>query len=367
MLLVILFALLFCAQNVMFCSGSSLNNQLIRIGTRGSPLALVQANNVKQLIETKYPTTRVEIKEIMTKGDAILDQALGSIGGKGLFVKELDVALLNNDVDICVHSMKDVPTTLVDGTILPCVLPREVTNDVFISTKYESIADVPDGATIGSASLRRKSQLLQMNPTWNVINFRGNVQTRLKKLKNGDVDGTMLALAGLKRLNMDDLIKNSEVIPFKQMLPAVAQGAIGIQCRDYKCKHDGCDAERDKGIVKMLKGLNHPHTMAAIGSERKFLASLDGNCRTPIAAQVKFRSSSKKNPSEINRMLFNGLIAKPDGADMIKVALDIPVSQTQAKNLNRFSEDIGAKVGSMIKNDILGEELFQEYQESFHM
>lgn len=170
----------------MFGSFSSMNaaNKL-RIGTRGSPLALAQARTVKGLIQDKFPELKVEIKEIMTQGDSILNQALSEIGGKGLFVKELDTALLNNDVDICVHSMKDVPTTLVPGTVLPCMLPREVTNDVFISRKYKTLAEVPDHATIGSASLRRKSQLLRMNPTWKVVNFRGNVQTRLKKLDRG--------------------------------------------------------------------------------------------------------------------------------------------------------------------------------------
>ncbi|CAE7656595.1 HEMC, partial [Symbiodinium microadriaticum] len=231
-------------------------------------------------------------------GDAILNQPLSAIGGKGLFTKELDTSLLNNEVDICVHSMKDVPTQLPPGTVIPCYLPREETNDVFISEKYSSLGELPDGAVIGSASLRRQAQLLAMNPTFKVVNFRGNVQTRLKKLRNGDVDATLLALAGLKRLGMDDLVAASCVVNKADILPAVAQGAIGIQCR-----------ANDQDIVRILQSLNDPDTEACVDCERAFLAELDGNCRTPIAGQATLSPSGT--------LRFQGMVAKADGSDVI--------------------------------------------------
>lgn len=343
--------------------GMGLNRNLIRLGTRGSPLALVQANTVKQMLESKYPSLTVEIKEIMTKGDSILNQALSEIGGKGLFVKELDTALLNKEVDICVHSMKDVPTVLQEGTVLPCTLPRETTNDVFISEKYKSLKDLPDHAVIGSASLRRKSQLLKMNPTWRVINFRGNVQSRLRKLRNGDVDGTLLALAGLKRLNMYDLIDKSEVVPFQQILPAIAQGAIGIQCRDT-----------DADIVDMLKGFDHLETSGAIHSERCFLAALDGNCRTPMGAQVRYihpagQADSMNDNKSNDRISFTGLVAKPDGSDLVKIAIEIPFeTEISSDNRDQFlqeSGNLGTKIGHLVRSKLIGKKKYEQYKESF--
>ena len=214
--------------------------------------------------------------------------------------------------------MKDVPTWLPEGTVLPCNLIREETNDVFISKKFKSLRDLPDGAVIGSASLRRQAQLQAINKSWRVVNFRGNVQTRLKKIENGRivmsflisfpydisslgvVDATLLALAGLKRLNMHDLIEQSQIVNWDEMLPAVAQGAIGIQCRSD-----------DQRIRKYLDALNHAETKACVDCERSFLARLDGNCRTPIAGQAKIIDG---------KIIFEGLISKPDGSDMIRVS-----------------------------------------------
>ena len=283
----------------LYMAGSA----VVTIGTRGSPLALAQAYETKRLLELNFPELRkegaVEIQKIMTKGDSILNQALSEIGGKGLFTKELDVALLDKSVDICVHSMKDVPTWLPDGTILPCNLIREETNDVFISKKYKTLKDLPNGSVIGSASLRRQAQLLAMNPTLKVVNFRGNVQTRLKKIENDVVDATLLALAGLKRLDMGEVIGNSQIITWDDMLPAVAQGAIGIQCRSD-----------DNQALAFLAKLNHADTKTAVDCERSFLATLDGNCRTPIAGQAKIVDG---------KLHFKGLISKPDGKEMIRV------------------------------------------------
>jgi len=236
----------------------------------------------------------VEIKVIKTTGDMVLDKALKELGGKGLFTKELDVSLLNGDVDICVHSMKDVPTWLVPGTILPCNLPREDTRDAFISSggKVSKPSELPDGSIIGTASLRRQAQLLAKNPTLKCVNFRGNVQTRLKKLNEGIVDATLLALAGLKRMELTKYL--TSILEWDEMLPAVAQGAIGIQCR-----------EGDERVMRYLDVLNHPETKIAVDCERAFLAALDGNCRTPIAGQAKVVEGD---------LVFTGLIAKPDGS-----------------------------------------------------
>jgi len=352
--------LIACIVQTFGLSGTvNMNRNVIRLGTRGSPLALVQANTVKQMLESKYPTLTVQIKEIMTKGDSILNQALSEIGGKGLFVKELDTALINNEVDICVHSMKDVPTVLYEGTVLPCTLPREVTNDVFISEKYNSLKDLPDNAVIGSASLRRKSQLLKMNPTWKVINFRGNVQSRLRKLKNGDVDGTLLALAGLKRLNMYKLIEKSEIVPFQQILPAIAQGAIGIQCR-----------ESDSDIVELLHGFDDIETSGAIHSERCFLAALDGNCRTPMGAQVRYVDDSTEATGAVSpRISFTGLVAKPDGSDLVKIAVEMPfeseISQDNRAQFLHESGNLGTKIGHLVRNKLIGKEKYELYKESF--
>jgi len=276
---------------------------IVRIGTRGSPLALAQAYETKRLLGLHFPELAtegaVEIRKIMTKGDSILNQALSEIGGKGLFTKELDVALVQNEVDICVHSMKDVPTWLIEGTVLPCNLEREETNDVFISKKYKTLRDLPDNAVIGSASLRRQAQLLAINPTFQVVNFRGNVQTRLKKIENGVVDATLLALAGLKRLGMQEVIASSQTIGWGEMLPAVAQGAIGIQCR-----------QDDSKALQYLAGLTHADTKVAVDCERSFLRGLDGNCRTPIAGQAVVRNGQVE---------LQGFISMPDGTKMIKV------------------------------------------------
>jgi hydroxymethylbilane synthase len=211
---------------------------LIRLGTRGSPLALAQAYETRKRLAAAFPDElgkegeRVQINIINTSGDMRLDKALSEIGGKGLFTKELDVALLSKEVDFCVHSMKDVPTYLPDGTHLESMLPREDTRDAFISPKYKTIEEMPAGTVIGSASLRRQAQILAKNPGVVCVNFRGNVQTRLRKLDDEVVDATMLALAGLKRMSMTDCV--TKTLSWDEMLPAVAQGAIGIQVQNQR-------------------------------------------------------------------------------------------------------------------------------------
>jgi len=273
---------------------------LCKIGTRGSPLAMAQAYMTRDLLKKNFPELAVdgalEIIIIKTTGDKVLDKPLADIGGKGLFTKEIDDALLAGRIDIAVHSMKDVPTYLPEGTILPCNLPREDVRDAFISSKYKSIKDLPDNATIGSASLRRQAQILQINPTLQCVNFRGNVQSRIRKLQEGVVDATLLAYAGLRRLEMTEHI--TEVIPLMTMLPAVAQGAIGIACRTDEPQ-----------MAEYLKALNHEDTRIAVVTERAFLTALDGSCRTPIAGYAR---------EEDGKMIFDGLVAQPDGSQCYK-------------------------------------------------
>uniref|UniRef100_A0A803MMW9 Porphobilinogen deaminase, chloroplastic n=1 Tax=Chenopodium quinoa TaxID=63459 RepID=A0A803MMW9_CHEQI len=302
---------------------------LVRIGTRGrmpfqikleinviprntncsrdlidSPLALAQAYETRSKLiaahEELAEEGAIEIVIIKTTGDKILTQPLADIGGKGLFTKEIDEALLNNDIDIAVHSMKDVPTYLPDKIVLPCNLEREDVRDAFISTTATSLADLPAGSVVGTASLRRKSQLLHRYPSLEVLdNFRGNVQTRLKKLNEGLVQATLLALAGLKRLNMTENV--SSVLSIDDMLPAVAQGAIGIACLNH-----------DEKMANYLASLNHEETRLAVACERAFLETLDGSCRTPIAGYAC--------RDENGDCFFRGLVASTDGKKVIETS-----------------------------------------------
>ncbi|KAJ6919012.1 porphobilinogen deaminase [Populus alba x Populus x berolinensis] len=277
---------------------------LIRIGTRGSPLALAQAHETQDKLMASHAELAedgaIQIVIIKTTGDKILSQPLADIGGKGLFTKEIDEALINGDIDIAVHSMKDVPTYLPEMTILPCNLPREDVRDAFISMSATSLADLPAGSIVGTASLRRKSQILHRFPSLSVEeNFRGNVQTRLKKLNEGVVKATLLALAGLKRLNMMENV--TSILPIDEMLPAVAQGAIGIACRD-----------NDDKMANYLASLNHEETRLAVACERAFLETLDGSCRTPIAGYAR--------RDENGDCIFKGLVASPDGTRVLKTS-----------------------------------------------
>jgi hydroxymethylbilane synthase len=312
-------------------AGSVQMDAVVKLGTRGSPLALAQAYEMKQRLAESFPDelgdeSAVEICVIKTTGDMVLDKALKDVGGKGLFTKELDVQLLNGEVDCCVHSMKDVPTWLVPGTVLPCNLPREDTRDAWISPSGKLPQDMPDGSVIGTASLRRQAQLYAINPTFKCVNFRGNVQTRLKKLGEEIVDATMLAKAGLNRMGMEEHI--TAVLEWDTCLPAVAQGAIGIQIR-----------EGDKKMGRYLAALNCPHTKTAVDCERAFLAALDGNCRTPIAGQAKLVNG---------QLVFDGLIAKPDGSLIYRTA------RTGApEDAVKLGTDAGEELKARCGNDAL--------------
>jgi hydroxymethylbilane synthase len=269
-----------------------LANRPLLIGTRGSPLALWQAGHVRALLTDAHGLApdAVALSVITTSGDRI-DKPLRDFGGKGLFTKEIDEALLGNRVDIAVHSMKDLPTELPPGITIAAVLPRGDVRDAFISAKGESLAALPPGAVVGSASLRRQAQVKRLRPDLQAIDFRGNVETRLKKLEQGMVDATLLALAGLERLGLTGHV--TSVLPTDEMLPAVAQGAIGISC-------DSDDAKsRD-----LLQPLNDDSTATAVACERAFLGELDGSCRTPIAGLAEIADGALR---------FRGLVLNPEG------------------------------------------------------
>ncbi|MDF1733466.1 MAG: hydroxymethylbilane synthase [Minwuia sp.] len=271
--------------------------QALRIGTRGSPLALWQAQEVKRLLHKAHPElddSAVEIVVITTTGDRIRDRALAAAGGKGLFTKEIEESLADGSVDLAVHSMKDMPTTLPEGMEICCLLPREDPRDAFISLVADSIDDLPEGAIVGTASLRRQSQLLFRRPDLKVVIFRGNVQTRLAKLEAGEAAATFLANAGLTRLGMTDRI--TALIEPEEMLPAVAQGAIGIEIRS-----------NDSVTRARLAPLHDTATEAALAAERSMLAALDGSCRTPIAGLAI------DNPNG-DGMWFRAEIVMPDGS-----------------------------------------------------
>ncbi|KAJ4908663.1 hypothetical protein Rs2_12321 [Raphanus sativus] len=271
---------------------------IIRIGTRGSPLALAQAYETRVKLQAKHPELTedgaIHIEIIKTTGDKILSQPLADIGGKGLFTKEIDEALINGHIDIAVHSMKDVPTYLPEKTILPCNLVCEDVRDAFICLTAASLAELPAGSVVGTASLRRKSQLLHKYPSLAVEeNFRGNVQTRLSKLQGGKVNATLLALAGLKRLSMTENVES--VLSLDEMLPAVAQGAIGIACR----------TDDDK-MASYLASLNHEETRLAVACERSFLETLDGSGLVASPDGSRVLETSRKGPYVFEDMVKMG-------------------------------------------------------------
>jgi hydroxymethylbilane synthase len=265
----------------------------IRIGTRGSPLALAQAAEVRTRLTHGAGRHAFEIRAIKTTGDRIQDRPLAEAGGKGLFTKELEEALLNGEIDLAVHSMKDMPTVLPARLTIACLLQREDVRDAFISHKAPSLADLPAGAVVATSSLRRQAQVLHLRPDLKVVPMRGNVETRLRKLKDGVADATLLACAGLKRLGLIDRITSA--IPTDDMLPAVAQGAIGVEMRDG-----------DMLMAELLAPINDQPTALAVAAERAFLAQLDGSCRTPIAGLAELTG---------DRLVFRGMILTTDGRE----------------------------------------------------
>ena len=266
----------------------------LKIGSRASPLALRQAEEVRTALVANQPDLQVDIIEISTTGDRIQDRTLAAIGGKGLFTKEIEQALLDGAVDICVHSAKDMLTEFPSGLMLGPILQREDTRDGFISHSGQKLSEMPSGAVIGTASLRRQSQILALRPDLQVITFRGTVQTRLRKLDEGQADATLLAVAGLKRLDCMDVL--TQIFDPETILPAVGQGAIALELR--------VDDERS---MRAVEPLNDAKSATEVAMERAFLAVLDGSCRTPIAGIATANIDA-------DRIKFRGLIAKADGS-----------------------------------------------------
>jgi hydroxymethylbilane synthase len=292
----------------------------LRLGTRGSPLALAQAGMVRGHLAATgaVAAERIEIRVIRTTGDTIRDRPLAELGGKGLFTREIEEALVAGEVDIAVHSAKDMPTALPAGLAIAAVLPREDARDVFISRRAARLHDLPAGAVVGTASLRRQALVKRLRPELAVTAFRGNVETRLRKLDEGVVDATLLALAGLKRLGLAHVA--AEIMPLDEFIPAVGQGIVAIQAR-----------EDDAATRALLDAVNHVDSMTALTAERAFLAVLDGSCRTPIAGHATVSG---------DRLRLQGLIARPDGSQVFETACEGPRADAAA---------LGADAGRELK------------------
>lgn len=277
---------------------SNVSAVTLRIGTRGSPLALAQAHMVRAALAAAHGWNEdaIAIEVIRTSGDRIQDRPLSEVGGKGLFTKEIEDALLNGAIDLAVHSAKDMPTLLPDGLMLAACLPREDVRDVFISRKAATLRDLPHGAVVGSASLRRQAMVKRLRPDISVVPFRGNVETRIRKLDAGEVDATLLALAGLKRLGLAD--KASSLLDVDDFLPAAGQGAVTIEART-----------EDARTRELLAKIDHVDTSVALLAERAFLAVLDGSCRTPIAGHAVLDGE---------HLSFRGMILRPDGSQVFE-------------------------------------------------
>lgn len=273
--------------------------KLIKLGTRKSLLAMTQSTWIKEQIETHYPKTTVELIKIVTKGDKILDVPLAKVGGKGLFVKELEEAMICNEVDIAVHSMKDVPSELPPELHIGIITARENPFDAFVSIKYSSLVDLPVGAKVGTSSLRRQSQLARIRPDLLIDDLRGNVDTRLRKLDEGQYDAVVLASAGLNRLKLSHRI--TSCFRVEEMLPAVAQGAVGIELR-----------KNDQSLLNDLSFLNHEKTMIAVTAERSFLKRLEGGCQVPIAGFATIKH---------DKLTITGLISAVNGTKFVKKSI----------------------------------------------
>lgn len=272
----------------------------IIVGTRQSALAVTQTEWVIRQLRSLGLPFEFEMKKIVTKGDRILDVTLSKVGGKGLFVKEIEQAMLNKEIDMAVHSMKDMPSTLPDGLTIGCVPERVDARDVLISKDGKTLDELPPGAIVGTSSLRRSAQLLAYRPDLNIKWIRGNIDTRMRKLREEDYDAIILAAAGLERMDWDR--QAAQALPMDICLPAVGQGALGIECR-----------EEDEELLGLLDRLNHEETSLAVRAERSFLKTLEGGCQVPIGAYAK---------TERERIDIVGLVASPDGETIIKERME---------------------------------------------
>jgi hydroxymethylbilane synthase len=293
----------------------------LRIGTRGSRLALAQTELVRRALADAHPElaapNALEVVTFRTTGDRVTDRPLAELGGKGLFCKEIEAALLARRIDLAVHSIKDLPTWLPDGLTIGAVLEREDPRDVLIARPAATIAELPEAAVIGTSSVRRKAQLLAGRRDLRVVDFRGNVDSRLRKLAAGAVDATLLALAGLRRLGIEDA--GIVVLSTEEMLPAVGQGAIGVECR-----------ADDAGVLPLLAAIGHAAGAACVRAERALLAALDGSCHTPIAGHAVIAAG---------RLHLRALVARPDGSECLRAE-----RAGSPRDAERLGQDAGAEL-----------------------
>lgn len=304
--------------------------QKITIATRGSKLALWQAGHIKDLLAARHKDLEVSLLVLKTRGDIILDVPLAKVGGKGLFVKEIEEALLDGRADLAVHSMKDVPMELPGGLILGVVPERENPADILLSVDYASVEDLPKGASVGTSSLRRQAQLLALRPDLKVSSLRGNVETRLRKLTEGRFSAIIMAAAGMKRLGLS--APKEQILPLSVFLPASGQGALGIEY-----------AKKRKDIAELLEFLDHPETRARVTAERSFLATLEGGCQTPIAAHAQVEPGGG--------LKLDGLVADLTGTRVIRKQLSAPASR--AASLGReLAVEIKASGGGAILKEL---------------
>ncbi len=292
----------------------------LTIATRGSQLALWQANHIRDCLMAQNPDLTIELSVIHTRGDKILDVPLSQVGGKGLFVKEIEEALLSGEADLAVHSIKDVPMVLPEGLTLGAIPKRAPFTDCLCSEKYSKLDEIPQGATVGTSSLRRQAQLLALRPDLNIVSLRGNVDTRLRKLKEGQFAAIVLATAGLTRLGLS-ATHMCELDP-KDFVPAVGQGALGIECR-----------ANDQKTLDLLARLNDAETRTCVEAERAFLLGLDGGCQVPIGAHAVL--------AENGMVTLDGLVGETDGSQILRKQAQAPGSQAHELGLKLAKDLLG--------------------------
>lgn len=301
--------------------------KILKIATRQSPLALWQAEHIRARLEALHTDLKVELVTFVTQGDKILDTPLAKIGGKGLFVKELEAALLDGRADLAVHSMKDVPMALPEGLSLPVICEREDPLDAFVSNTYHSFDELPQGAKVGTSSLRRKTQILKQRPDLNIIDLRGNVGTRLSKLDSGLYDAIILASAGLKRLGLADRIRHT--LQPEISLPAVGQGALGLECR-----------ATDQAVLDLILPLLHDETDICVRAERAFNAYLEGGCQVPIAGYATLNQG---------QLHIEGRVGSVDGLTLLKVELSGTPEQAEQLGVSLAQKLLEQGAGDLLK------------------
>ncbi len=312
---------------------NSMLDKIFRIATRQSPLALWQAHYVQQRLMAAHPGLRVELVPMVTKGDVILDTPLAKVGGKGLFVKELELAMLEDRADLAVHSMKDVPVAFPEGLGLVTICEREDPRDAFVSNHYDSLDALPQGAVVGTSSLRRQSQISERRPDLVIRSLRGNVGTRLSKLDAGEYDAIILATAGLKRLELESRIR--QPLPAEISLPAVGQGAVGIECR-----------LDDSVLINLLQALNHDDTAVCVKAERAMNTRLEGGCQVPIGSFALL---------EGDQLWLRGLVGAPDGSVMVRGERRGPRAEAEAMGISLAEELLGKGARDILREVYQGQ------------